>query len=140
MSKRYNLGLVITLDADPESGQPQVVAAKNVPNIDWESTRYNLPIREQFWNFLHQTKAEGTANSYVSTLDNAVRKWVNQEVDERADSVYAYTTAEDVRLCIDMLNASPDYVAENERKHNSMSAALNQYLKFVEELEEKIKE
>ena len=140
LSKRYNLGLVITLDADPESGQPQVVADKNVPNIDWESTRYNLPIREQFWNFLHQTKAEGTANSYVSTLDNAVRKWVNQEVDERADSVYAYTTAEDVRLCIDMLNASPDYVAENARKHNSMSAALNQYLKFVEELEERFKE
>ena len=135
LSKRYNLGLVITLDADPDSGQPQVVAEKSAPSIDWESTRYNLPIREQFWSFLHRTKAEGTANSYTSTLDNAVRKWVNQEVDERADSVFAYTTSEDVRLCIEMLNASQEFVEENTRKHNSMSAALNQYLKFIEDWE-----
>ena len=33
------------------------------------------------------------------------------------------------------LNASADYVAENDRKHPSMSAALNQYLLFVEDIE-----
>lgn len=36
-----------------------------------------------------------------------------------------------------MLNASSGYMAENARRHNSMSAALNQYLKFIEEWEER---
>ena len=135
LSKRYNLGLTITLDEDSENGITQSVVERHLPTIDWESYRYNLPIEQQFYHFLHERKAEGTANSYVSTLDNAVRKWVNQEIDERADSVFGYTTIEDVKLCIDMLNASPDFVAENERKHHSMSAALNQYLLFVEDME-----
>ena len=75
----------------------------------------------------------------MSTLDNAVRKWINKEVDERADSVFAYTSSTDVQLCIDMLNASSEYVVENDRKHHSMSAALNQYLLFIEEWEKRVK-
>ena len=85
-------------------------------------------------------KSASTATSYTSTLDNAVREWINKEVDGNADSVFSYTTSEDVRLCIEMLNASADYVAENDRKHHSMSAALNQYLLFIEDWEKKFKE
>ena len=89
----------------------------------------------QFYEFLSRTKSEGTAKTYTSTLDNAVRKWINQEVDAIADSVFSYTTAEDVRLCIDILNSSARFIEENSRKHNSMSAALAQYLVFIERRE-----
>ena len=58
-------------------------------------------------------------------------------IDPQWEIIYSYTTAEDVRLCIEMLNSSPEYVEENDRKHHSMSAALNQYLKFIEEWESK---
>ena len=109
------------------------------PVINEEASHWNYPIKEQFRSFLSKQKTEGTTNSYTSTLDNAVRQWINKEVDEHADSVFSYTSAEDVRLCIEMLNSSPEYVAENDRKHHSMSAALNQYLKFIEEWESKIK-
>lgn len=109
------------------------------PVINEEASHWNYPIKEQFRSFLSKQKTEGTANSYTSTLDNAVRQWISKEVDEHADSVFSYTSAEDVRLCIEMLNSSPEYVAENDRKHHSMSAALNQYLKFIEEWESKIK-
>ena len=109
------------------------------PVVNEEASRWNYPIKEQFRSFLSKQKTEGTANSYTSTLDNAVRQWISKEVDEHADSVFSYTSAEDVRLCIEMLNSSPEYVAENDRKHHSMSAALNQYLKFIEEWESKIK-
>ena len=109
------------------------------PVINEEASRWNYPIKEQFRSFLSKQKTEGTANSYTSTLDNAVRQWISKVVDEHADSVFSYTSAEDVRLCIEMLNSSPEYVAENDRKHHSMSAALNQYLKFIEEWESKIK-
>ena len=107
--------------------------------IDEDAANYNLPIKRQFLNFLRRTKAEGTAISYTSTLDNAVRKWVNQDVDDKADSVFSYTTTEDVKLCIDILKSSPAFIEENDRKHHSMSAALEQYLIFIEEREERLK-
>lgn len=103
------------------------------------ATKWNLPINIQFQFYLSDHVAKATADSYISTLDNAVRQWIKKEVDEHAESIYSYTTAEDVRLCIEMLNSSPEYVAENDRKHHSMSAALNQYLKFIEEWEERNK-
>ena len=108
------------------------------PVINEEATKWNLPINIQFQFYLSDHVAKSTADSYVSTIDKAVRQWIKKEVDEHAESIYSYTTADDVRLCIEMLNSSPEYVAENDRKHHSMSAALNQYLKFIEEWENKI--
>ena len=110
-----------------------------LPSKNEDAQYWNYPIKEQFRSFLSRQKSGSTANSYTSTLDNAVRQWINKEVDAHADSVFSYTSAEDVRICIDMLNASPEYVAENDRKHHSMSAALNQYLLFIDEWEKKYK-
>jgi hypothetical protein len=107
------------------------------PVINEDAMRWNLPINIQFQFYLSDHVAKATADSYISTIDNAVRQWIKKEVDEHAESIYSYTTAEDVRLCIEMLNSTPEYVAENDRKHHSMSAALNQYLKFIEEWESK---
>ena len=117
--------------------EAQATIAK--PVINDEATKWNYPIDIQFRHYLSNHVADATADSYISTIDNAVHQWINKEVDEQAESVYSYTTAEDVRLCIDILNSSSDYVAENKRKHNSMSAALNQYLRFIEEWERRHK-
>lgn len=129
------LGIKIIWDNEPEN---EDLKEYRHPVIDEEAALYNLPMKMQFYEFLRRTKAEGTANSYTSTLDNAVRKWVNIEVDANADSVFSYTTTEDVRLCIEMLNASTAYIEENDRKHHAMSAALNQYLIFIEEREKRL--
>ena len=110
------------------------------PVVNEDASHWNYPIKEQFRSFLARQKTGSTANSYTSTLDNAVRAWVNQVVDASADSVFSFTSSEDVRLCIDMLNDTPEYVAENDRKHHSMSAALNQYLVFIEQWEKRLKE
>ena len=131
------LGITFTWDDEKEG---EVSKETRRPVIDEEAALYNLPMKMQFHSFLSRMKAEGTANSYTSTLDNAVRKWVNQEVDAKADSVFSYTTVEDVRLCIDMLNSSSAFVEENSRKHNAMSAALAQYLLFIEEREKRLKD
>ena len=124
---------------DDETPNEKTIPSQ-LPVIDEEAALYNLPIKMQFYEFLRKTKAEGTAGSYTNTLDNAVRVWVKQEVDETADSIFSYTTSEDVKLCIEMLNASSAFVEENDRKHHSMSAALNQYAKFIEEREERLKD
>ena len=129
------LGIKIKWDNDPENEDIKEIRH---PVIDEEAALYNLPLEMQFHEFLRRTKTEGTAKSYTSTLDNAVRKWVNMEVDANANSIFSYTTAEDVRLCIEMLNSSTAFVEENVRKHHAMSAALNQYLVFIEEREKRI--
>jgi hypothetical protein len=131
------LGIKVVWDDETESFSEEPARK---PVVNEEASLWNLPIKAQFRSFLSRQKAEGTANSYTSTLDNAVRQWINKEVDAHADSVFSYTTTEDVRLCIDMLNASPEYVAENDRKHHSMSAAINQYLIFIEDWEKRFKE
>lgn len=102
-------------------------------------TNNKSSIKEQFRSYLAWRKPDSTANGYTSTLDNPVRRWINKEVDERADSIFSYTTSEDVRLCIDLLKASPGFSAENARQHNRMSAALSQYLLFIEDRESKSK-
>ena len=124
---------------DDEVGESLEKPSKK-PVVNEKASHWDYPIKEQFRSFLSRQKSEGTAISYISTLDNAVRVWINKEVDKHADSVFSYTTSGDVRLCIDMLNSSADYVAENDRKHRSMSAALNQYLLFIEECEKRFKE
>ena len=131
------LGIKIIWDDEVENSN---VGPAKTPVVNEDASRWNYPIKEQFRSFLTRQKSASTATSYTSTLDNAVREWVNKEVDEHADSVFSYTSSEDVRLCIDMLNASSDYVAENDRKHHSMSAALNQYLLFIEEWEQRTRE
>ena len=120
-----------TLQAQESTNSTQI----KIPVINEDASRWNYPIKEQFHSFVSREKTESTARNYTSTLDNPVRQWINKEVDEHADSVFSYTSSEDVQLCIDMLNASAEYVAENNRKHHSMSAALNQYLKFIQEWE-----
>ena len=131
------LGIKVIWDDAVETASE---AEQKAPTINEDAQYWNYPIKEQFHSFLSRQKSEGTANSYTSTLDNAVRLWINKEVDAHADSVFSYTSAEDVSLCIDILNASPVYVAENDRKHHSMSAALNQYLLFIQEWEKRTKE
>ncbi len=127
ISDYYHLGLKI------EEGKPGTEMRK--PIINEEASRWDWPIKMQFHSFLAKRRKESTANSYTNTLDHAVREWINKEVDAQADSIFSYTTSEDVRLCIDMLKSSKDFVEENKRKHNNMSAALSQYLLFIEERE-----
>lgn len=126
------LGIKVIWDDEVED-----IAEKpaKIPAVNEEASHWNYPIKEQFRSFLARQKSAGTATTYTSTLDNAVREWISKEVDEHADSVFSYTSSEDVRLCIDILNSSAAYVAENDRKHHSMSAALNQYLLFIEKWE-----
>lgn len=122
------LGIKIVWDDAPDMS----LATSSKPVIDVEAAQWNLPIKEQFRNYLSRMKTEGTAKSYTSTLDNAVRQFINQEVDANADSIFSYTTPEDVSLCIGILTSSRTFMEENARKHNAMTAALNQYLRFVQ--------
>ena len=106
------LGIKIVWD-DDTTDSPRETSDK--PVIDVEAAQWNLPIKEQFRYYLSRIKTEGTANGYTSTLDNAVRRFINQEVDANADSIFSYTTPEDVSLCIGILTSSRTFMEENAR-------------------------
>ena len=131
ISAYYHLGLKI------EEGKPGNAKTIRQPVINKEVSQWNLPIKVQYQSYLSKIKSERTVIGYTSVLDNSVRKWIRKEVDEKADSIFSYTTSKDVQLCIKKLNASPKYVAENKLWHHSMSAALNAYLQFIKDWEAK---
>lgn len=134
ISKHFHLGLHI------EEGKPGAIIQKpnHTPIINEEASHWDLPIKNQFHLFMSRKGPENTAKGYVNALDNPVREWIYKEVDKHADSIFSYTTYEDARLCVDMLKASSAFVIENRRMHNRMSAAMNQYLLFIEERERRL--
>lgn len=115
-------------DSPEDSNVPKVL-----PQINEEAKYYSLPIKEQAHMYMEQHIAERTASSYISVLDNAVRRHISEKIDSAADSIFSYTTVEDVKLVIEMLSSDEEFRKENTTRHNSMSAALNQYLNFIKE-------
>ena len=94
----------------------------------------SLSLRERFRLYMSSKRSESTAKAYISTLDNSVRHFIHDIVDPNADSIYSFTTVGKVKACIEKLNATPDFIEANENKHRIMSAALSNYLKFVEQI------
>lgn len=109
------------------------VQGEAVDELPQEEVSHELPVKERFRQYVANKRTESSANAYVSTLDNPVRRFIHDIVDPDADSIYSFTTAEEVKACIDKLNASSVYVETNESKHRIMSAALSNYLKFMEQ-------
>ena len=142
LSEMYDLHLIINQDVadvpETDSEQPadflQGESVATRPVIDKEAANYDYPIKMQFQSYLSRKMSENTANNYVSTLNNAVRQHINDIVDPNADSVFSYTTPEDVELCIAMLKDSPAFRNDNETKHNTMTAALSNYLDFIKDV------
>lgn len=130
LSRYYNLQLTVVSD-EAEQPATEPSATENITQRTTESVTNNS-IRGQFRRFMLKTKAQGTANSYISTLNSAVRTYINEHIDANADSIFSFTTTEDVGICIDMLNSTSEFVKDNEARHNFMSAALAQYKAFIE--------
>lgn len=108
-------------------------STKAQPKIKDETKYCSLSIKEQALQFMLNKVAAGTAYSYRSTLDNVVRKFINEKIDTEADSIYSYTTQDDVAMVIDMLSSDNEFMEENAKRHNSLTAALKLYQMFIHE-------
>lgn len=87
------------------------------------------PIKEKFRLYLSERLK--SASNYMSVLDRRVSEYIRRLVDPNADSIFYYTTSEDVEKCIMILEASDEFNMANERSHGLMHAALQQYLSFI---------
>lgn len=104
---------------------------KQQPKINEEAKFYHLPIKEQARLYMEQNVTESTANNYINILDRVVRAYITEKIDSAADSIFSYTTIDDVTLVMDMLNSDEEFRIDNSKRHNAMTAAMNQYLKFI---------
>ena len=87
------------------------------------------PIKEEFRLYLSERLK--SASNYMSVLDRRVSEYIRRLVDPNADSIFSYTTTEDVEKCIIILENSDEFNMANERSSGLMHAALQQYLSFI---------
>lgn len=92
-------------------------------------------VRGRFKLWMEQHLDRSTVSNYMKKLDVDIPRFVREEIDSEFDTIFNYTTAEDVQLYLDMLKSSDTFLKENVRMHNSMTAALSKYLKFVNNIE-----
>lgn len=88
--------------------------------------------KEEFYQYLCDTKAAPTARNYYYLIDKYIRDYIHKLINSEADSVYSFRTVAEIRTCINKLKANDAFLEENARKHNGLTAAINSYLKFLE--------
>ncbi len=106
-------------------------------STDMIGKNYN-PIKEEFRKYLSEKLK--SASRYLAALDNRVREYIRRLVDPEADSVFSYTTTEDIIKCIKILEDSDEFNIANEKSSGLMHAALLQYSSFISIIEIKNKE
>ena len=89
-------------------------------------------VKEEFYQYLYDTKAAQTARNYYSYIDKQIRVYINKLIDSEADSVYSFRTVAEIRACIQKLKANNEFIENNARMHNALTASTNSYLKFLE--------
>ena len=89
-------------------------------------------VKEEFYQYLYDTKAAQTARNYYSYIDKQIRVYINKLIDSEADSVYSFRTVAEIRACIQKLKANNEFIENNARMHNALTASTTSYLKFLE--------
>lgn len=131
------LGIKVTWDSEEEpsatdDATPTVAPMHARTSNLTEEELADTSIRGEFRRFMCQNVERQTANNYIYVLDNHVKPFILNEVDASAnDSIFSFETIEEVGMCIDLLKSNTAFMYENAHKHNSMTAAMGQYLKFI---------
>lgn len=104
-------------------------------NYDIKEPFYFTSLKDEFSKHLFKTKSEATARIYLHYLEKHVRRFINEVIDPNADSIYSSKTALEVRTILLKLKEDDSFVANNSKVHNSLTAAISSYLKFLENKE-----
>lgn len=89
-------------------------------------------VKEEFRHYLYKAKSEKTADNYLRYIEKPIRKHINKIVNPAADSVYSFKTVEELKKCIFKLKANEEFMNDNLRWHNAMTAALTSYSQYLE--------
>ena len=104
---------------------------------------------KNFGNYVHKNRSKKVPQRILRITDHrpTLQKYVRPDAPLPSEEIHSNISIEfftkkydedgDVR---GQESDIFEYVAKNDRKHHSMSAALNQYLLFVEDREKRFKE
>ena len=101
------------------------------PNTSDYSLPPNPTIKDYFEKWLYERMSANGAKTYLSTLNNAVKSEINKYVDAKADSVFSFTTIEEMQTCIELLESNEDYVSLDKEKHHALSAPIKKWIDFL---------
>ena len=144
--KKYNLPMSPILEyaiqeqiekvADPnlvESVREENIIAYS-PAVDFTVAETTESINEQFLNYLYANKSARTAKSYYNLIDGHIRQFIKELINPNADSIYSFTTVDEVMMCILKLKDNGPFLEMNAKRHHAFTAALKSYLHFVESI------
>ena len=94
----------------------------------------NATIKQRFEKWLYERMSASGAKTYLSTLNNAVKVEINKYVDANADSVFSFTTLEEMQTCVELLESNDDYVALDIYKHHALNAPIRKWMDFLVEM------
>lgn len=92
-------------------------------------------VKEGFRHYIYKAKSKRTADNYLRYIEKPIRRHINKIVNPEADSIYSFKTIEDLKTCIFKLKANEEFVNDNLRWHNAMTAALTCYSHYLENKE-----
>lgn len=94
----------------------------------------NATLKERFEKWLYEKMSASGAKTYMSSLNNAVKVEINKYVDANADSVFSFTTLEEMQTCVELLESNDDYVALDRYKHHALNAPIKKWMDFLGEM------
>lgn len=94
----------------------------------------NATIKQRFEKWLYERMSASGAKTYMSSLNNAVKVEINKYVDANADSVFSFTTLEEMQTCVELLESNDDYVALDRYKHHALNAPIRKWMDFLCEM------
>ena len=126
-----NLTNVITIKDTKKKTAEKKLATSNV--LD-NPLPQNATLKERFEKWLYEKMSASGAKTYMSSLNNAVKVEINKYVDANADSVFSFTTLEEMQTCMELLESNDDYVALDIYKHHALNAPIRKWMDFMGEM------
>ncbi len=126
-----NLTDVVTIkDARKKTAEKKLATSNVLDN----PLPQNATLKERFEKWLYEKMSASGAKTYMSSLNNAVKVEINKYVDANADSVFSFTTLEEMQTCMELLESNDDYVALDRYKHHALNAPIRKWMDFLGEM------
>lgn len=141
--KKYNLPLSPILEYAIKEKMESVKVFNTLRSTDSGSSLesqaviyHGDSIKERFRKYLFNSKSQRTARNYYSLIDGHIRKYISKIINPSADSIFTYSTTDEVKTCITKLKADDGFALENKKWHNALTASLKSYLIFIESIDQ----
>lgn len=93
----------------------------------------NATMKDRFEKWLYGKMSASGAKTYLSTLNNAVKAEINKYVDSTADSVFSFTSLDEMLTCVELLEANDDFIALDKEKHHALTAPIKKWMEFLQD-------